>query len=47
MSPEESRGVADWLREEVAPELPNGRQRDLAEESALRFEERAGQPDAS
>jgi hypothetical protein len=41
MPAEESRDVAWWLREEIAPELSNERQRELAEQSALRFEHRA------
>ncbi|MDQ3934254.1 MAG: hypothetical protein M3340_06440 [Actinomycetota bacterium] len=40
-SVEESRDVARWLSEEIAPELPNARQRELARESAARFEDRA------
>ena len=42
MSPEESRDMARWLRDEVAPGLPTERQRELAEQSARRFEQRAG-----
>jgi hypothetical protein len=42
MSPDQNRDVARWLRDEVAPELPTDRQRELAEQSARRFEQRAG-----
>jgi hypothetical protein len=41
MTPEQSRDVARWLRDEVAPELPSERHRELAEQSASRFEQRA------
>lgn len=41
MPAEQSRDVASWLREEIAAELSNERQRELAEQSALRFEQRA------
>jgi hypothetical protein len=41
MQADQSRDVAWWLRQEIAPELSNERQRELAEQSALRFENRA------
>jgi hypothetical protein len=42
ISPEVSHDMARWLRDEVTPELPTERQRELAEQSARRFEQRAG-----
>jgi hypothetical protein len=41
MTPDQNRDVARWLRDDVAPELPSERQRELAEQSARRFEQRA------
>jgi hypothetical protein len=46
LPPEESRDVARWLHEEVAPELANERQRELAAEAAARFERRSARGDA-
>jgi hypothetical protein len=40
MTPEETLAVAHMVRE-VKPTLPTGRQRELAEEAAIRFEKRA------